>query len=75
MKKQLLLLILFFTLFSSALLSAQDYENVFNIFLLKFVERNSELKTLPMPNVEIYTVPEMPGEALYMLDFKTQKDW
>ena len=52
----------------------QEYEDIFHRFLFKLVERHEELKILPMPDVEIRTVPGIENEALYLLTFKSPEN-
>jgi hypothetical protein len=54
--------------------SEQNFEEVFPVFLAGLVKRNEELKTLAMPEVDIRTTPEIENQVLYLLDFKTTKD-
>jgi len=54
--------------------TAQEIQNVFPLFLAKLTERNAELKSLAMPDVEILTAPGFEGEAVYLANFKTPED-
>jgi hypothetical protein len=73
MKKTVLIILLGGMVTASALF-AQDYEKTFSVFLAGLVNRNENLKTLAMPDVEIMTVPEIDSQALYIIDFKTPED-
>jgi len=55
-------------------LFAQDFEEVFPVFLSGLVKRNENLKTLSMPDVEILKVPEIDNKALYLIAFHTPED-
>jgi len=73
MKKKILLLPLVI-MFAVPTLSAQELQNVFPFFLVKLTERHEELKSVAMPDVEMQTVPDFEGEALYMAVFKTSEN-
>jgi hypothetical protein len=69
--KKIALILLLVNMAALPALFAQDFEEVFPVFLSGLVRRNENLKTLAMPNVEILTVPEIDSQALYLIDFKT----
>ncbi|MDR2701175.1 MAG: hypothetical protein LBB72_01930 [Spirochaetaceae bacterium] len=72
--KKIALILLIAGLLTAPALFAQDFEEVFPVFLSGLVRRNENLKTLAMPDVETLTVPEMEGQALYLINFITPED-
>ena len=72
--KRMVLFLLFAGLFTGKAVFAQSFQDIYNVFLLKLVERHEELGTLTMPEVEIKTVPGYDDEAVYITSFKTPEE-
>ncbi|MCL2265343.1 MAG: hypothetical protein FWC22_04805 [Treponema sp.] len=68
-----LLCALLILLAAAPVLSADENDKLFPVFLTGLVKRHDELKTAAMPGVEVHAVPGT-EEAVYMLNFNKPED-